>query len=93
MAEMGHTTVSQALQTRFQLLQQHLNHTLDTQPPIMRTAFEMSDEIDLDIEQQFFNKGPSPGNEKAFLMLYHRDVSRGYHLLKTKKKCVYQKNT
>ncbi|KAG5497806.1 hypothetical protein GH5_02596 [Leishmania sp. Ghana 2012 LV757] len=66
MAELGHTTTAAALQTRYQLLQAFSKNKLNAQPPVMRTAFEMSDEVDLETEWSFFGKGPAPGNEKNF---------------------------
>lgn len=66
MAEMGHTTTAAALQTRYQLLQAFSKNKLNTMPPVMRTAFEMSDEVDVETEWSFFGKGPAPGNEKSF---------------------------
>ncbi|EPY22722.1 protein phosphatase [Strigomonas culicis] len=66
MAELGHVTAADALQRRYQLLQRHVKGQLNTEPPVMRTAFEMSDEVDVDTETTFFGRGPSPGNEKAF---------------------------
>ncbi|CAJ1010489.1 putative Protein phosphatase 2C [Leishmania naiffi] len=66
MAELGHTTTAAALQTRYQLLQAFSKNKLNAQPPVMRTAFEMSDEVDVETELSFFGKGPAPGNEKNF---------------------------
>ncbi|GET90622.1 phosphatase 2C, putative [Leishmania tarentolae] len=66
MAELGHMTTAEALQMRYKLLQAFSKNKLNSQPPVMRTAFEMSDEVDVETEWSFFGKGPAPGNEKSF---------------------------
>lgn len=66
MAEMAHKTTAEALQTRYQLLQAFTRNQLGSQPPVMRTAFEMSDDVDIETERAFFSRGPAAGNEKAF---------------------------
>lgn len=66
MASMAQLSVPEALQERYNLLQAYLNGKLNTLPPIMQVAYEMSDEVELSYERDFFGKGPSPGNEKAF---------------------------
>ncbi|KAG5498548.1 hypothetical protein JKF63_02834 [Porcisia hertigi] len=66
MAEIGHMTTAEALQMRYQLLQAFTKNKLHVQPPVMRVAFEMCDEVDVETEWSFFGKGPAPGNEKSF---------------------------
>ncbi|CCW67945.1 unnamed protein product [Phytomonas sp. Hart1] len=66
MAKLANLTCSEALQKRYMLLQMHDRKMLGNQPPVMRTAFEVSDDVDLDTERSFFGRGPAPGNENAF---------------------------
>lgn len=66
MAEIGGFTTADALQQRYKLLQSYTKNQLQTLQPVMRTAFEMSDEVDIETEWRFFGKGPAPGNEKGF---------------------------
>lgn len=66
MAELAHVSVADALRTRYELLQAYDRSRLNQQPPVMQTAYEMSDEVDVDMERSFFGRGPAPGNQKAF---------------------------
>eukprot|EP00796_Vickermania_ingenoplastis_P011631 gene11632-8019_t len=66
MAQFGHTDLVTALQKRYELLQAKEKNILAAKPPIMRTAFEMSDEVDLATEVNFFGRGPAPGNAAAY---------------------------
>lgn len=66
MAKLGHCDLVTALQKRYELLQAKEKNTLAAKPPIMRTAFEMSDEVDLATEVNFFGRGPAPGNAAAY---------------------------
>lgn len=66
MAARARMTSAEALQLRYQLLQAREKKILPAKPPIMRIAFEMSDDVDIDCEKGFFGRGPAPGNEKAF---------------------------
>ena len=50
----------------YQLLQAHISQKLTELPPIMQVAFEMSDDVDIESEKNFFGSGPTPGDEKAF---------------------------
>lgn len=65
-ATMCGTTLADALQKRYELLQAKERNTLASKSPIMRVAFEMSDEIELQAEKSFFGRGPAPGNAKVF---------------------------
>lgn len=73
MARIGHTDLATALQRRYELLQAKEKNILAAKPPVMRTAFEMSDEVDLAAEVSFFGRGPSPGNAAA----YFEGLARG----------------
>ncbi|SCU71751.1 protein phosphatase 2C, putative [Trypanosoma equiperdum] len=66
MAQMAQVTHADALAARYALLTAHENKTLSTKSPLEQTAFEMSDETDIEAEKNFFGWGPAPGNEAAF---------------------------
>lgn len=66
MAEKAHKSIAQSLQLRYQLLLANDRKQLLSQPPVMRTAFEMSDDLDIEMQHSFFGRGPAPGNERAF---------------------------
>lgn len=66
MANLGHVDLVTALQRRYELLQAKEKNILTAKPPIMRTAFEMSDEVDLATEVSFFGRGPAPGNSAPY---------------------------
>jgi protein phosphatase len=66
MAQMAETTCAQALQRRYKLLQSQQAGTLSKEPLIDQTAFDMSDEVDIEMEKAFFGSGPTPGAEEQW---------------------------
>lgn len=66
MALLGGKSLAEALEKRYELLQAKEKNILASKNPIMRVAFEMSDEIELQAEKSFFGRGPAPGNAKAY---------------------------
>ncbi|EKG05819.1 phosphatase 2C, putative [Trypanosoma cruzi] len=66
MAQRVGLTVAEALMKRYALLKAYENKTILTMSPVEQTAFEMSDETDIETEKNFFGRGPAPGNEAAF---------------------------
>lgn len=67
MAALSGLSCAQALQQRYELLLARDKKTLaEVSPPVLRTAFEMSDDVDVETERQFFGRGPARGNEKPY---------------------------
>lgn len=66
MASLGGMTMAEALEKRYELFHAEESGTLQSKPPIMRIAFEMSDDIEKETERSFFGRGPAPGNTKAY---------------------------
>ncbi|RNF07793.1 putative phosphatase 2C [Trypanosoma conorhini] len=66
MAQRVGLTVAEALMRRYALLKAYESKTLPSMAPLEQTAFEMSDEADIETEKNFFGRGPAPGNEAAF---------------------------
>ena len=65
MASMAGYTCASALQMRYALLQAHLNDQLSAQPMICQTAFEMSDDVEIEMEKAFFGSGPPAGSDES----------------------------
>nr|CCC90906.1 unnamed protein product [Trypanosoma congolense IL3000] len=76
MAQAGNTTLADALAARYALLKAHEKNTLSTKTPLEQTAFEMSDDTDIETEKAFFGRGPAPGNEAAFFVSLAEQGSR-----------------
>ncbi|KAG8341743.1 putative Protein phosphatase 2C Stage II sporulation protein E (SpoIIE) [Trypanosoma vivax] len=68
MAEMADVTAEDALAARYNLLKAYEKKTLSSLSPLEQTAFEMSDDADIESEKNFFGRGPAPGNEQAFFL-------------------------
>lgn len=66
MAQEAGVTTADALRARYALLKAYEKKTLSTLSPLEQTAFEMSDDADVETEKSFFGRGPAPGNEAAF---------------------------
>lgn len=66
MASIAGKSLADALQMRYELLQAYLTNRLSTFPPLEQTAFEMSDDVDIETEKAFFGAGPANGNDKSF---------------------------
>lgn len=67
MAQIANVDLATALETRYRLLDAFVSGRLDTFPPIMRVAFEMSDDVDVESEKNFFGQVPQDnGDLKAF---------------------------
>jgi protein phosphatase len=60
MAAYAGLTSAEALKMRYDLLHAYLENRLNTLPPLMQLAFEMSDENDIDAEKNFFANGGGP---------------------------------
>lgn len=73
MATLGGHTLPDALRLRYELFQAKTNQSLESKPPVLRTAFEMSDSVDIATEQNFFGLGPSRGQEDV----YFRSLAKG----------------
>lgn len=63
MAQMADFTCATALQERYKLLKHHQNGTLSQLPLLQQTAYEMSDEVDVEMEKAFFGSGPPEGSD------------------------------
>ncbi|ORC91047.1 phosphatase 2C [Trypanosoma theileri] len=66
MAQLAKMSTAEALSARYALLMAYERKTLTNKSPLEQTAFEMSDETDIETEKSFFGRGPAPGNEAAF---------------------------
>jgi protein phosphatase len=66
MAAYAGYTVGEALKLRYDLLQAYKENKLNTLPPIQQTAFELSDDTDIEAEVNFFaHAGGPPGSAEA----------------------------
>ena len=66
MAAMADVSLATALQMRYNLLQSYVANKLPSGTPLEQTAFEMSDDIDVDNEKTFFGQGPSLDGAETF---------------------------